>query len=149
LKALNNFSIDNNLLNALQKAANNAQLKDFYTIGLWNYCEGDRNKDGTEIITSCSPHNANFWFNPVEVWKLDGAAGQKIFTNEMQKGLNAYHRAARWMCSAYIIAIVLTAAEFVVGLTAIFSRWGSLVTTVISTVNYTPYFNSNHELTTP
>jgi hypothetical protein len=123
-------------LNALQGAAKSAQLKDFYTVGLWNYCEGDQDKDGKETITFCSPRKANFWFNPVDVWKLNEEAGQKIFSDKMQKGLDAYHKVAGWMYSAYIIAIILTFAEFVVGLAAIFSRWGSLVTTVISTVSY-------------
>jgi hypothetical protein len=112
-------------LNALQGAAKSAQLKDFYTVGLWNYCEGDQDKDGKETITFCSPRKANFWFNPVDVWKLNEEAGQKIFSDKMQKGLDAYHKVA-----------------------AIFSRWGSLVTTVISTVSYPKSTISNIELTT-
>jgi hypothetical protein len=36
---------------------------------------------------------------------------------------------------AFVITIVLTAVEFVIGFFAIFSRWGSLVTTVVSTVS--------------
>ena len=149
LQTLDNVNIDNNLLNALQNAAKSAQLKDFYTVGLWNYCEGDKDKDDKETITYCSPRKANFWFNPVDIWKLDEAAGQKIFSDDMQKGLDAYHKVAGWMYSSYIIAIILTAAEFVVGLAAIFSRWGSLVTTVISTVSYPESTISTHELTSP
>ena len=38
------------------------------------------------------------------------------------------------MTWAFIIALILTAVEFVVGFFAIFSRWGSLVTTIVSTV---------------
>lgn len=39
------------------------------------------------------------------------------------------------MFSMYVIAICLTVAELVVGIFAIFSRWGSLVTTIVSTVS--------------
>jgi hypothetical protein len=49
--------------------------------------------------------------------------------------MNAYKKAAGWMNWAFVITLVLTAVEFVVGFFAIFSRWGSLVTTVISTVS--------------
>jgi len=47
-------------------------LHDFYTVGLWNYCEG-YNGQGT---TQCSPSQTMYWFNPVEILKsqlLDGA----------------------------------------------------------------------------
>ncbi|KAF2791110.1 hypothetical protein K505DRAFT_281348 [Melanomma pulvis-pyrius CBS 109.77] len=132
VKVLNDVNIDNNLLQALQGAAQNAKLKDFYTVGLWNYCEGDQDKDGKETITFCSPRKANFWFNPVDVWDLDNGTSAKLFEGNVQKSLDAYHKVAGWMFSAYVIAIILTAVEFVVGLCAIFSRWGSLVTTIVS-----------------
>lgn len=132
IKALDNVNIDNNLLHALQAVAGNGgPLKDFYTVGLWNYCEGDQDKDGKETITYCSPRKANFWFNPMAVWNIDNSSA--VFGGDMEKGINAYHKVAGWMYSSYIIAIILTAAEFLVGLAAIFSRWGSLVTTVVST----------------
>ncbi len=110
-------------------------MEDFYTIHLWNYCSGT--KDGT--ITFCSPRQASYWFNPVDVWKLSGAAPgadvnlDDVIPGDLQKGLDTYQKVVKWMFAIYVIALCATAAEIVVGIFAIFSRWGSFVTTVIST----------------
>ncbi|KAF2703871.1 integral membrane protein-like protein [Pleomassaria siparia CBS 279.74] len=132
---LNNLNLDNNLLNALQNAQDKGNIKDFYTVGLWSYCEGDQDSDGKETITYCSERKNNFWFNPVDVWQLSNASSKAIFAKDgkMEKTLEVYHKVAGWMFSAYMIAIALTAAEFLVGIAAIFSRWGSLLTTIVST----------------
>ncbi len=37
-------------------------LRDFYQVGLWNYCEGFGNS-----ITDCSKPQTLYWFNPVEI----------------------------------------------------------------------------------
>lgn len=50
----------------------------------------------------------------------------------MKKGIDAYSRVARFAFSAWVIAAILTAVEFVVGIFAVLSRWGSLVTTIVS-----------------
>ena len=133
---MNNANIDNNLLQALQGAASTKELKDFYLVGLWNYCEGDTDDKGKETITYCSPRQKNFWFNPIDAWQLKNTTAQKLFPDDkMEKTLDTYHKVAGWMFSAFVIAICLTAAEFVVGIFAIFSRWGSLVTTFVSSVS--------------
>jgi hypothetical protein len=129
-----NTEFDNRLLEALQ-GVRAKELKDFYQVGLWNYCEGDTDDKGKETITYCSPRKANFWFNPVDVWELKHHKAEDIFNDEMNDALKTYEKIAKWMFTAYLIAIILTAVEFVVGIFAIFSRWGSLVTTIISTVS--------------
>ena len=129
-----NTEFDNKLLQALQGVANK-DLKDFYQVGLWNYCEGDVDNKGKETITYCSPRKANFWFNPIEVWGLENHKAEEIFSKEMRDGIDTYHKVAKWIFTGYLIAIILTAAEFIVGIFAVFSRWGSLVTTVVSTVS--------------
>lgn len=129
----NKFDINNDLLDALTGAASSKELKDFYQVGLWSYCEGEK-KDGVEKITYCSSSKTQFWFNPVEVWGLQNTSVQNVLGDDLQKGLNTYKKVAGWMNWAFIIATILTAAEFVVGFFAIFSRWGSLVTTILSTV---------------
>lgn len=104
-------------------------------MGLWSYCEGDKDKDGVEKITYCSSSKTQFWFNPIEVWGLQNTSVQNVLGDDLQKGLDTYKKVAGWMNWAFIIATILTAAEFVVGFFAIFSRWGSLVTTILSTVS--------------
>ncbi|KAL6703785.1 hypothetical protein ACN47E_009084 [Coniothyrium glycines] len=128
------FVPNNDFVNAIQGAANSKQLKAFYQVGLWSYCEGDKDATtGDETITSCSARKFQFYFNPVEVWGLQNTSVQEILGDNFDTGMNAYQKAAGWMNWAFVITLVLTAVEFVVGFFAIFSRWGSMVTTVIST----------------
>ncbi|KAJ4326370.1 hypothetical protein N0V94_000045 [Neodidymelliopsis sp. IMI 364377] len=128
------FNINSDLLDALTGAASSKELKDFYQVGLWSYCEGDK-VDGVEKITHCSSSKTQFWFDPVDVWGLKNTSVQNVLGDDLQKGLNTYKKVAGWMNWAFIIATILTAAEFVVGFFAIWSRWGSLVTTIISTAS--------------
>ncbi|KAH7127048.1 SUR7/PalI family-domain-containing protein [Dendryphion nanum] len=128
-----NIQLDNELLKALQGIAKTKDLKDFYKVGLWNYCEGDIDDAGKEHITFCSERKTNFWFNPLEVWELKDTAAQKLFTDELKNGVEVYHKAAKWVFVAFVITAALTLAEFIIGIFAIFSRWGSLVTTIVST----------------
>jgi hypothetical protein len=125
--------IDNDLLKSLQGAASSKELKDFYKVGLWSYCEGDI-VDGQEKITFCSSAKSGFWFDPFAVWGLKDTSAQKALGEDMQKGLDAYKKVAGWMVWSFIIAICLSAAEFILGFFAIFSRWGSFVVTLVSTV---------------
>lgn len=129
-----NVNVNSDLLNALTGAASSKELKDFYQVGLWSYCTGTK-ENGVEKITYCSSSKTQFWFNPVEVWGLQNTSVQNVLGDDLQKGLNTYKKVAGWMNWAFIIATILTAAEFVVGFFAIFSRWGSLVTTILSTVS--------------
>ncbi|KAI9706722.1 MAG: hypothetical protein M1836_003733 [Candelina mexicana] len=128
---LNGTKVDDNLLNkgvdALKKDLN---LKGFYTVSLWNYCDGTGDK-----VEYCSPRTSQFWFNPVEVWGLNNTGAENAFPKELRTGLNAYRTVSKWMFTAYIVAFVATLVEFLIGFAAIFSRWGSLVTTVVSVVS--------------
>ncbi|KAF2823242.1 hypothetical protein CC86DRAFT_328374 [Ophiobolus disseminans] len=132
---LDDLNIDNNLLEALQGQASAGHLKDFYQVGLWSYCEGDKDpKTGVETITHCSSSKSNFWFDPFTVWNLKNSTAQKIVGDEkLEKGLNTYKKVSGFMIWSFGIALALSAAEIIIGFFAIFSRWGSLVTTIIST----------------
>lgn len=160
-----NTEIDNRLLEALQHAAKNAGVdtdqtdnihgdgtwKDFVKVGLWNYCEGDiDNSTGKEIVTHCSAPKANFYFDPIAYWKLnstvDGKVPEDIYPQEIRDGIEVYSKVAKWMFAAYVIAICLTVAELIVGIFAIFSRWGSLVTTIVSTVRPQPLPRPNSHI---
>ena len=110
-------------------------IKDFYHVGLWNYCEGFYKDKGVEDITSCSDRKAKFWFNPVEVWGINSTITNKFFDKKLKDGLDAYETVAKWMYVAYIVAIISTAVEILVGISALFSRVGSLATTIVSTVS--------------
>ncbi|KAK0267036.1 hypothetical protein LTR91_004679 [Friedmanniomyces endolithicus] len=53
---------------ALENAKATNQLRVDYDVHLWNYCTSDR-IDGT--INTCTPKQAQFYFDPVAVWGLN------------------------------------------------------------------------------
>lgn len=124
--------------------SSNVTVKDFYHVSLWNYCSGDlrANRDfdkydasKSDDVTMCSKRQSQFWFDPVEVWGLTGTEADQLFSNQLRDGLKVYKSVAKWMVTSWIVAIIATAVEIVVGFFALFSRWGSLVTTIVSTVS--------------
>jgi len=127
----------------IQQATNDATkalgIYDFYHVGLWNYCAGSFAKNATgasfDNVTYCSPAQKQYWFNPVDVWHLNNSITDQYFSTQLKDGLNAYHQVAKWMYVAYVVAVVATAVEILVGVSALFSRLGSLATTIVSTVS--------------
>lgn len=130
---------NNDFLESLQGKADSKELKDFYQVGLFSYCEGDRNNQtGEETITYCSARKFQFHFDPLKVWDMNGTSIQEALGDKYDSGMNVYKKVAGWMNWAFVITLVLTASEFVIGFFAIFSRWGSLITTIVSTVSFYP-----------
>ncbi|KAL1631077.1 hypothetical protein SLS56_004603 [Neofusicoccum ribis] len=125
--------IDDELLAALTTSAND-DLKDTYTVGIWNYCSGDDNSTGGDQITNCSSRKASYWFNPVEVWGLNQTGAEDLIPDKLESGLKIYKKVANWMFAAYTVAFFATLAELLVGILAIFSRWGSFVTSIIASI---------------
>lgn len=130
---------DQQLANALEQAEKALNLYDFYDIGLWNYCSGNKTADGDYQVTYCAPPQAEFWFNPVEVWKLNNTGVENLLPDNLQKGLDTYKSVSKWMFIAYAVAFISTIVELVVGLTAICSRLGSLITSFVSGVRLESY----------
>lgn len=125
-------NLDNDVLNrVLNQAKAAANVKDFYTIYLWNYCSWD----GSDKYSFCSKREAYFAFDPVEVWGLEKTGVENAFPKQLQDGLKAYKAVSKWMFIAYLVALVATIVELVVGISALFSRWGSFCTTFVSTVS--------------
>lgn len=123
------------IINRTTAAAKEAlDVKAFYHVSLWNYCAGDFDK-GSDKVTYCSPHKNEFWFNPVEVWGLNNTNIDQLFSKELRDGLNAYRVTAKWMFIAYLVALISTIVEILVGFFALFSRLGSLATTIVSTIS--------------
>lgn len=116
-------------------------IYDFYHVSLWNYCAGNYTTESgnassvTEKVTYCSERQNAFWFNPVDVWHLNNTNIDHFFSKELRSGLNTYRTVSRWMFIAYVVALISTIVEILVGFTALFSRLGSLATTVVSTVS--------------
>lgn len=144
---------------ALQLAQESGQLQDAYQIHLWNYCV--ENSDTGK--RNCTSRSGNFYFDPIEAWGLnatnatdsnDIAGGNNPVSdriNELQnnyedlqnellgdagsKAMDAYRHVSRWMFIAYAVSFWTSLATIVLGLLAIFSRWGSLLTWIAALVS--------------
>jgi hypothetical protein len=132
--AIRNDTKAKELGEALEKADKDAEIRDFYDVGLWGYCTGNKTSKGDFDVDHCSSRKAMFWFNPTEVWGLNETGIDALFPETLQKGLSGYEKAAKWLFIAYVVAIISTAAELLVGIGAMFSRLGSCITTLVSGV---------------
>lgn len=55
----------------INSIAQSLGLHDFYTVGLWDFCEG-YNGQG---VTGCSHPKTLYWFNPVEILQNELLSG--------------------------------------------------------------------------
>lgn len=62
-------TIPNSVL--INSIARTLGLHDFYTVGLWGFCEG-YNGQG---VTYCSPPQTLYWFNPLEILQNELLSG--------------------------------------------------------------------------
>ncbi|KIA75748.1 hypothetical protein HK57_00483 [Aspergillus ustus] len=127
-----NISVDDgDISSALEEVQKYFNIPDFYNIGLLGYCEGNVT-DSNYRVSNCSSPKAEFWFDPVSVWNLDTLGLENALPDKVDDALNVYRNVSKWMFVAYVIAFAATALELLLGVTAIFSRWGSCVTTLIA-----------------
>ncbi|KAJ5385061.1 Actin cortical patch SUR7/pH-response regulator PalI [Penicillium concentricum] len=114
---------------------NDADIADFYDIGLWGYCEGNSTK-GKDTVSSCTDPKAQFYFNPSSILGVSETQLEKELGSGFKKTLNIYKAVSKWMFIAYLVAFIATCAQVLLGIFAIFSRWGSCVTTIVSIVSF-------------
>lgn len=133
--ALDEFNIqvdDGDISAALDKVQEYFNIPDFYNIGLFGYCQGNITNSNTYKVSNCSSPKTEFYFDPIEIWNLKKMGLENALPDDVGKALNIYKNVSKWMSVAYIIAFAATALELLLGITAIFSRWGSCVTTLIA-----------------
>jgi len=107
----------------------------YYTIGLWNYCAGNDSNDGSYKVAFCTDRQTHFVFNPEEVWGIDKTVTTKFFSSSLNGWLDKYTGAlGQSIGPLYIIAVIATAVEVLVGFAAIFSRIGSCATIAVASV---------------
>ncbi|KAL4960138.1 SUR7/PalI family-domain-containing protein [Aspergillus stella-maris] len=123
---------DGDISTALDEVQKYFNIPDFYNIGLFGYCQGNVTSNDEYKVTNCSSPDAQFWFNPTEIWNLDRLGLENAIPDDLQDALNVYKNVSKWMSIAYIIAFAATGLEILLGITAIFSRWGSCITTLIA-----------------
>lgn len=80
-------------------------LHDFYTVGLWSFCEG---YDDTGI-SDCSRTRSLFWFNPVAVVVNELLAGASVaLPAEIYGQLGMVRVASWWAFGLFMAAVVLS-----------------------------------------
>lgn len=119
---------------AMEEAEKDGELRDFYNIGLFGYCSGDKEHDEFEV-DFCSKPKGSFWFNPLEVWHLNISGVPDLLPTHLQSELKTYQKVSHWMFVSYVLAFATTCLQLLVGFSAIFSRIGSLATTVVAVVS--------------
>ncbi|KIV94456.1 hypothetical protein PV10_02223 [Exophiala mesophila] len=131
---LGDVSSGNNsiLEGALQQAKETLGMNDYYTIYLRSYCHWNSNQD---TYANCTDPQAYFWFNPIKVWHLNdtGVPVDDFLPKEFRTGLDAYKAASKAIFYLYAGSLGAAAITILVGISAIFSRWGSFFTTFCAT----------------
>jgi len=127
-------------------------LRDFYQNSLWGYCDGYKN--GT--VTSCSKPQGMYVFDPVDIFQSELLEGKSVtIPQSINDDLSKVTTATKWMFALYITAISLAFSTFLVGLTTLCSRRGSIcstctaclmfmavaIATIIAQVLFTEYRN--------
>lgn len=113
-------------------------MKDYYTIYLRNYCEWN---GGDDRYSDCTSPQAYFWFNPIKIWGLDRASlpVEDYLPKSFRDGLDAYQAGSKAMFVLYAAALASVSLSLLVGISAIFSRWGSFFTTFFAGVAWVAY----------
>ncbi|PLB45499.1 hypothetical protein P170DRAFT_413762 [Aspergillus steynii IBT 23096] len=127
---------DGDIKSALEQVQKQFGISDFYTVGLWGYCDGNVTDSNEYKVEECSKPKAQFYFDPLKVWNLEDSGLDNALPDGMSKALNIYKNVSKWMFVAYIVAFVATVVELIVGVFAVCSRWGSCVTTLVSGVAF-------------
>ena len=117
-------AFDSTNLVFVNSIARSLGLHDFYQVGLWGYCEGYRN----EGITGCSPPQALYWFNPVQILLSELLAGATIvLPADINNVLNLVRIASNLMFTFFLTGLVMNFVAVFVVVLAWYSRWWSLL----------------------
>ncbi|KAJ6004215.1 hypothetical protein N7499_000284 [Penicillium canescens] len=103
----------------INSIAQSIGLHDFYTVGLWNFCEGYLGQG----ITHCSKPETLYAFNPVDIILNELLSGASIaLPSDIQEPLALARTASHWMFGLLLAAAVLNFVMIFVGPLAVSSR---------------------------
>ncbi|KAF4630374.1 hypothetical protein G7Y89_g7759 [Cudoniella acicularis] len=126
--------------NAVNITASTLELADSYKVSLWAYCRT------TGTNTTCTKAKFNWAASAANTTQIEQLARTAINYNnvtipkDITDALNTFIAVNRWTEVVYIIAIILTVLEIVVGLTGFCSRIGSCFTYILSGLSSTAIF---------
>lgn len=109
-------------------------MTDYYTIYLRGYCAWN----GNDNYAFCSPPTTTkaFFFDPIKVWGLDktGYNLDQLLPDDFRNGLLAYQKGSTAMYYLFALTLAFDIATALIGISAMFSRWGSLFTTIFADI---------------
>ncbi|KAH9818184.1 SUR7/PalI family [Teratosphaeria destructans] len=111
---------DATLINSI---AETLGLHDFYTVGLWGFCEG-YNSQG---VTDCSKPQTLYWFDPVTILESELLAGATIaLPAEITQILGLIETVSHWMFGLFLAGVCLDFLMIFLVPLSVFSRWATL-----------------------
>jgi hypothetical protein len=142
-------------------ADGNIIIKNYYDIGLWGYCAGSGpntsatvlslGQTSNQAVDFCTAKQLHFSFDPRVVWGINSSfvansttkyigTELNVFGNDLNNDLNSAldsytSVASKWISTLYIIAVVATGVELLVGIFGLFSRLGSVFTSIASFIS--------------
>ncbi|KAF3918341.1 hypothetical protein ABW21_db0207362 [Orbilia brochopaga] len=136
---LDNFALDKLGVDlSIQNTANLVGVADFYQAGFFSYCSGKYdNATGSWNVQNCSSSSSSFVFNIVDIINAEANNGKNLtFPSGVNDLFKAVKALTRVQYILFVVGIIATAAELVLGFFAFLSRWGSCVTTIAATAAF-------------
>ncbi|KAK5171278.1 uncharacterized protein LTR77_004422 [Saxophila tyrrhenica] len=113
----------------INSIAQSLGLHDFYTVGLWGFCEG-YNGQGFNF---CSKPETLYWFNPVNILQNELLAGATIaLPAQIDDVLNLIHTVSNWMFALFLTGACLSFFTMFIVPVSVFSRWATLATMLLT-----------------
>ncbi|CAG7962496.1 unnamed protein product [Penicillium salamii] len=106
-----------------------SHLPDFYFMGLWGYCQGQKE---TMSYSNYSHPSASFSFDLLSILGSVSPAIKEMLPDENNKILAKYHEFSRWSISAYILGIAFTSLVTIFDVTTVLYSWGKLLLVIYS-----------------
>ena len=137
ISGLDQTGISSTLIDeAVRAALSELGIADFYTAGLWGYCEGSIDSSNATNVTACSTPEAMWWMDVQKI--LDDSINNTSVNITLPSDLTAYNgtikTASNAMFILYIIAICVLFIAFFAGCFAFHSRGASCCAALITLV---------------
>ncbi|KAF2707047.1 hypothetical protein K504DRAFT_436242 [Pleomassaria siparia CBS 279.74] len=126
--------IPNSVPNAalINTIAQTLGLHDFYSVGLWGFCEGYKGQG----MTYCSKPQTLYWFNPVQILKNELLAGASInLPADVNNILDLIKLASQVMFGLFLTAACLSFVLMFVMPLGVRSRWWTFPIAILTFFN--------------
>ncbi|KAF2786360.1 integral membrane protein-like protein [Melanomma pulvis-pyrius CBS 109.77] len=107
-------------------------LHDFYSVGLWGFCEGYKGQG----VTYCSSPQTLYWFNPVEILKNELLAGASInLPADVNNILDLIKLASHVMFGLFLTSACLSFVLMFLMPLSVRSRWWTFPIAILTFLN--------------